>query len=146
MATHSSILAWRIPMNREARWATVHRVEKSQTQLSSQHTHTHIYMSGTCQYLTCKRDLINYRRKKCSTSDSRCSGNWPRPRKTRLRLIDRVSEGGSVTRTFRNTPPSASRGELLVISHCVSLHYFGYKSEGREFTGACKLSSRRAKL
>ena len=33
MATHSSILAWRIPMDREARWATVHGVEKSQTQL-----------------------------------------------------------------------------------------------------------------
>ena len=25
MATHSSILAWRIPMDREAWWATVHR-------------------------------------------------------------------------------------------------------------------------
>ena len=34
MATHSSILAWRIPMNRGDRWATVHGVEKSQTQLS----------------------------------------------------------------------------------------------------------------
>ena len=31
MATHSSILAWRIPMNRGAWWATVHRVTKSQT-------------------------------------------------------------------------------------------------------------------
>ena len=29
MATHSSILAWRIPMDREAWWATVHRVTKS---------------------------------------------------------------------------------------------------------------------
>ena len=26
MATHSSILAWRIPMDRGAWWATVHRV------------------------------------------------------------------------------------------------------------------------
>ena len=33
MATHSSILAWRIPMDRGARWATVHGVTKSQTQL-----------------------------------------------------------------------------------------------------------------
>ena len=33
MATHSSILAWRIPMNRKAWWATVHRVAKSQTRL-----------------------------------------------------------------------------------------------------------------
>ena len=33
-ATHSSILAWRIPMDRGAWWATVYRVAKSQTQLS----------------------------------------------------------------------------------------------------------------
>ena len=33
MATHSSILAWRIPMDREAWWATVHGVTKSQTRL-----------------------------------------------------------------------------------------------------------------
>ena len=31
MATHSSILAWRIPMDREAWWATVHGVTKSWT-------------------------------------------------------------------------------------------------------------------
>ena len=30
MATHSSILAWRIPMDREAWQAIVHRVAKSQ--------------------------------------------------------------------------------------------------------------------
>jgi len=34
MATHSSIHAWRITMDREACWATVHEVAKSQTQLS----------------------------------------------------------------------------------------------------------------
>ena len=34
MATHSSILAWRIPVDRGAWWATVHGVAKSQTQLS----------------------------------------------------------------------------------------------------------------
>ena len=34
VATHSSILAWRIPMGRGAWQATVHRVKKSQTQLS----------------------------------------------------------------------------------------------------------------
>ena len=33
MATHFSILAWRIPMDRRAWWATVHGVAKSQTQL-----------------------------------------------------------------------------------------------------------------
>ena len=31
MATHSSILAWRIPMDRGAWWATVQGVTKSQT-------------------------------------------------------------------------------------------------------------------
>jgi len=30
-ATHSSILAWRIPMDRGAWWATVHGITKSQT-------------------------------------------------------------------------------------------------------------------
>ena len=34
MATHSSILAWRIPMDRGDWWATVHGVIKSQTRLS----------------------------------------------------------------------------------------------------------------
>ena len=34
MVTHSSILAWRILMDREARWATAHGVAKSQAQLS----------------------------------------------------------------------------------------------------------------
>ena len=35
MATHSSILAWRIPMDREAWQATVHGVTKSQTRLGN---------------------------------------------------------------------------------------------------------------
>ena len=34
MATHFSILAWRIPMDRGAWWATVHGVAKSWTRLS----------------------------------------------------------------------------------------------------------------
>ena len=34
MATHSSILAWRIPMDRETWWGTVHGVTKSWPQLS----------------------------------------------------------------------------------------------------------------
>ena len=29
MATHSNILAWRIPMDRGARWATIHGVAES---------------------------------------------------------------------------------------------------------------------
>ena len=35
MATHTSMLAWRIPVNRGAWQAAVHRVEKSWTQLSN---------------------------------------------------------------------------------------------------------------
>ena len=31
MATHSSILAWRIPMDRGAWWATIYGVPKSRT-------------------------------------------------------------------------------------------------------------------
>ena len=39
MATHSSIRAWRIPMDREALWATVHEVANSQTHLSDYAQH-----------------------------------------------------------------------------------------------------------
>ena len=35
MATHSNILAWRIPMDRGAWWATVHGVVKNRTLLSN---------------------------------------------------------------------------------------------------------------
>ena len=34
MTTHSSILAWRIPMDRSTWWATVHGVAESWTRLS----------------------------------------------------------------------------------------------------------------
>ena len=35
MATYSNILAWRIPMNRDAWWGTIFGVAKSQKQLSN---------------------------------------------------------------------------------------------------------------
>ena len=35
MAAHSSILAWRIPMDSGTGWATIHGVAKSQTRLSN---------------------------------------------------------------------------------------------------------------
>ena len=35
MATHSSILAWRIPMDRGAWWVIIHGVAKSRTRLSN---------------------------------------------------------------------------------------------------------------
>ena len=40
MATHSSILAWKIPWAEEPGGATVHAVTKSQTRVST-HTHKH---------------------------------------------------------------------------------------------------------
>ena len=39
MATHSSIVAWRIPMDRGAWWATVPGVAKSRTRLKQLSTH-----------------------------------------------------------------------------------------------------------
>ena len=42
MATHSSILAWRIPMDKGAWWATVHGITKSRAQLSDK------VQCGTC--------------------------------------------------------------------------------------------------
>ena len=47
MATHSSILAWRIPMDRGAWWATVHGVTESRTQVS---THTYIHRPNHMAY------------------------------------------------------------------------------------------------
>ena len=40
MATHSSILAWRNPMDRGAWWPTVHRVTKNRTRLKHLSAHT----------------------------------------------------------------------------------------------------------
>ena len=48
MATHSSILAWRIPMDRETWWATAHRVTKSCIQLKQPSTHTHSQTTTPC--------------------------------------------------------------------------------------------------
>ena len=55
MATHSSILAWRIPMDRGTWWATVHGVTKSQTRLSNTAQHGDLSTQGT--HL---RELSNY--------------------------------------------------------------------------------------
>ena len=45
MATHSSNLAWRIPMDRGAWWATAHGVTK-ELDLAEQLMHTHTHGSG----------------------------------------------------------------------------------------------------
>ena len=55
LTTHSSIFAWRIPLDRGAWWATVHGFAKSRTRLSNQvhtHTHTHTQCLTGPAYLT----------------------------------------------------------------------------------------------
>ena len=55
MATHSSILAWRILMDKGNWRATVHKVTKSQTRLSMHtHTHTHTHTHLFTKKLRCK--------------------------------------------------------------------------------------------
>ena len=49
MATPSSILAWRIPVDSGAWRATVHGVTNSWTQLSDSAQHIYIYISATTQ-------------------------------------------------------------------------------------------------
>ena len=44
MATHSSILTWRITMDRRAWWATVRGVAKSRTRLSTEHSTLGIFL------------------------------------------------------------------------------------------------------
>ena len=44
MATHSSILIWRIPMDRGAWWDTVHGIAKSQTWWATKHSTAYIYI------------------------------------------------------------------------------------------------------
>ena len=44
MATHSSVLAWRFPMDRGAWWATVHGVPESQTRLNDQQFLLHLLL------------------------------------------------------------------------------------------------------
>ena len=41
MATHSSIVAWKKPMDRGAWQAIVHRVSESDTTEATQHAHKH---------------------------------------------------------------------------------------------------------
>ena len=48
MATHSSILAWRISMDRGGWWPTVHGVKKTQTQLSNFHFKVNENFSNKC--------------------------------------------------------------------------------------------------
>ena len=58
MATHSSTLVWRIPMDRWAWWATVHRVAKSWTRLKR--LSTYIYKIRMFVYLFPIATVTNY--------------------------------------------------------------------------------------
>ena len=57
MATHFSILIWKIPWTEEPGWATVHRVTKSQTLLKRlSYTRTkRLYWRLTNQFQVCKK-------------------------------------------------------------------------------------------
>ena len=60
MATHSSILAWRIPWTEGAWQATVYRVAKRHDYVIEHaymrtHTHTHTHINGNRQIATQKR-------------------------------------------------------------------------------------------
>ena len=77
MATHSRILAWRIPMDRGAWWAAVHGVAKSQTRLSdrvqSEIDEWCFWDSGGCEKNSCLLGLSmekNLARGKVVRSDS----------------------------------------------------------------------------
>ena len=61
MATHSSILAHRIPMDRGAWWATVHRVTKSWTRLSDL---TFTFFSFSQQYVAVRKPAFPSRVRK----------------------------------------------------------------------------------
>ena len=59
METHSRVLTWRIPMDRKAWQATVHRVAESDTTKVTWHTHTlfnnkmqfiYIHIYGICEH------------------------------------------------------------------------------------------------
>ena len=58
METHSRILAWRIPMDREAWWATVRGAAKSRTRLSNEaqlstKTSNQLYSGSSKSYRHC---------------------------------------------------------------------------------------------
>ena len=68
LATYSSILALRIPMDREAWWVTVHGVAKSQTRLKGLNTHAHMV-----EMIICKVDFNSSRIRLAATG-----GEYPR--------------------------------------------------------------------
>ena len=72
MATHSSILAWRITKDRGAWRAIVHRVVKSQTRLKrfSKHAYNYLHSFGVCREFSIYSSLIKLLVKKLSVQVS----------------------------------------------------------------------------
>ena len=77
MATHSSILNWRIPKDRGAWWATVHGVAKSWTQLKRLNTQAYLIKAykGVSLYIQkIQRTLKNSTGRRQPNFKSSCTG------------------------------------------------------------------------
>jgi len=77
MATHSSILAWRIPVDRGAWGTTVHGVSKSQTRLSTLSTRGtcyHFYKDSIVCCYCCQPPILPDRVQVESRNEALCSG------------------------------------------------------------------------
>ena len=82
MITYSSILAWRMPMDKGAWWATVHGVAKNQTRLSDWAQHSMYTHMRTHTLYTCIDDEdLAHTIKDFEKSQNLLSVNW-RPRKS----------------------------------------------------------------
>ena len=110
MATHCSVLAWRIPTDRAAWRATVHGVPKSQTQLKRlTHTHTHTH-THTQNCLDSPVKSKTHNGQPNGTMSSHIIGKrrvtWQRPRSskpmtlTRLPTVRLASSAGSTSATI----------------------------------------------
>ena len=75
--THSSILAWRISMERGTQWATVHGVAKSQTRMSTL-TQTHRTHLQRSDWEWCK-DILNPVVTQIPDFPLVCSWHYPSP-------------------------------------------------------------------
>ena len=100
MATHFTILAWRIPMDRGAWWATVHRVAKSRTRLKQ------LSMHGACTCYQGRVEQLQQRR---------------RPTKSKIFTIglfrkkSRSLEGFKLA-LFPSLHPPAQLGDMVISS------------------------------
>ena len=77
MATHSSILNWRIPKDRRAWWATVHGVAKSWTQLKRLNTQAYlikVYKGISLYIQKIQRTLKNSSGRRQPNLKSSCTG------------------------------------------------------------------------